>query len=105
MLGLLGEEAHTMTDVCNQTVEQMRAFVRAQRYTPLTDDEIARSRKGLEEGAHSSAIEGNPFNATDWAIFAMFDEERATHDVRRAALRLPYMPEAFNNRVPDTRAA
>ncbi len=67
-------------------IERARAFVRAQDFVPRTVAEVDAYRVGLRSGAHSNAIEGNPFDANDWAFFDMLIEERATDAVCIAAL-------------------
>lgn len=42
------------------------------------------ARKRLEEAAHLQAIERNPLDAEDRAMFAMFEREGWDHDRRRA---------------------
>lgn len=40
--------------------------------------------KSLLEAAHLQALEGNPFNAADFAMFEMFKRENSSPDERRA---------------------
>lgn len=42
------------------------------------------ARKRLDEAAHLQAIEGNPLDAEDRAMFAMFEREGWDHEQRRA---------------------
>ena len=40
--------------------------------------------KLLLEAAHLQALEGNPFDAADFAMFEMFERENFSHDEQRA---------------------
>jgi hypothetical protein len=69
-----------------ERIERVRDFVRNQNFMPMTDKECEEYRVGIIAGAHSNAIEDNPFDAEDWALFDMLIEERATDQVRINAL-------------------
>ncbi|MEY2926303.1 MAG: hypothetical protein RL367_780 [Pseudomonadota bacterium] len=73
-----------------QRIERVRAFVRSCVFVPMTDQECVTYRDGLKEGAHSNAIEGNPFDAEDWALFEMLIEEAAPAKVRKDAIFFNY---------------
>ena len=64
-----------------ERIERVRDFVRNQNFIPMTDKECEEYRFGIIAGAHSNAIEDNPFDAEDWALFDMLIEERATAEV------------------------
>ena len=64
-----------------ERIERVRDFVRNQNFIPMTDKECEEYRVGIIAGAHSNAIEDNPLNADDWALFDMLIEERATAEV------------------------
>jgi hypothetical protein len=50
----------------------------------LTQDEIAEARQRRLEAMNLQAIEGNPLDADDIAMFEMFEREGWTHEQRRA---------------------
>ena len=53
-------------------------------YRLLTDEELALAIQRREEGMNLHAIEGNPLNAEDIAMFEMFERERWSHERCRA---------------------
>jgi hypothetical protein len=74
----------------HERIERVRAYVRSCDFVPMTAVERDRFRAGLGEGAHSNAIEGNPFDAHDWALFEMLIEEGAPEQVRVDAITFNY---------------
>ena len=50
----------------------------------LTKDEIAEARLRRLEAMNLQAIEGNPLDAEDVAMFEMFEREGWSHERRRA---------------------
>jgi len=46
---------------------------------PLTQEEADAAWIRVKEMAHLNAIEGNPLDAEDWAMFEMFYRERWSH--------------------------
>jgi hypothetical protein len=50
----------------------------------LTDEELALTIQRRKEGINLHAIEGNPLDADDIAMFEMFERERWSHEKRRA---------------------
>ena len=52
----------------------------------LTKDEIAVAKLRRLEAMNLQAIEGNPLDAEDIAMFEMFERERWSHERRRAYL-------------------
>jgi len=50
----------------------------------LTDEELVLIRQRRREGMNLQAIEGNPLDADDIAMFEMFDKNRWSHEKRRA---------------------
>ena len=50
----------------------------------LTKDEIAKARQRRLEAMNLQAIEGNPLDAEDIAMFEMFEREAWSHEQRRA---------------------
>jgi hypothetical protein len=50
----------------------------------LTPEQIATARERRLEAMHLQAIEGNPFDEEDIAMFEMFEREGWDHERRRA---------------------
>ena len=50
----------------------------------LTDEELAIAIQRRKEGMNMHAIEGNPLDADDIAMFEMFERERWSHEKCRA---------------------
>ena len=53
----------------------------------LSKAEVAELRKLRLEAMNLQAIEGNPFDADDVAMFEMFEREGWTHEQRRAHIK------------------
>ena len=52
--------------------------------TPALSDDAAERRQRLREAMNLQAIEGNPLDADDIAMFEMFEREGWTHEQRLA---------------------
>ena len=50
----------------------------------LTKAEVADARQRFREAVHLQAMESNPFDAEDIAMFEMFEREAWPHEKRRA---------------------
>ena len=61
-------------------IERLRREVRTLDFEPLTDEQVARAAVAYPSAAASNAIEGNPFDAADWAMTRMLLEERVPAD-------------------------
>ena len=63
-------------------IERLRREVRTLDFEPLTDEQVARAAVAYPSAAASNAIEGNPFDAADWAMTRMLLEERVPDEVQ-----------------------
>lgn len=68
------------------SIGKVRQFIRAQSFTPLSDEEISALTQRMRDQDHNSAIEGNPMDEEDLAFWEMVSEERAPTEIREMAL-------------------
>ena len=61
----------------------------------LTAEELAHIRERGEIAARLQEIEGNPFDARDEAMFAMFDREGWSHERRIAYIKAQARDDAL----------
>lgn len=72
--------------ISKQSIELVRQFIRAQSFTPLSNEEVCKLRYRMLDQNYNSAIEGNPMDDEDLAFWHMLWEERAPTEIRELAL-------------------